>query len=114
MVAYQRLSHHYGWWMQISHDKFQHIVDPSNEISTLMASHWIALSHVMARVSEVELHMISPRPRSIQGEMNLGLTRWLKHLNRHVRSEYAQYNEWPLWVQSQLDKDVTFFAGLSQ
>ena len=45
-----------------------------------------------------------------EGEMDLGMIRWLKFLNNNVDADYKQYNHWPIWIEAQLDKDLTAFG----
>lgn len=42
--------------------------------------------------------------------MDPGFIRWLKHLNARVDYGHQAYNQWPLWVDEQLDRDMTFFG----
>ena len=52
--AYEILCQHYAWWIQMPHDQFQRLVDPANQVATLLASHWIAVKQIMAPVTETE------------------------------------------------------------
>lgn len=99
--------------MQISHQNFAHLIDPSNTTCTLLASHWIALKQIMATITEKEYEAREQPPSKRQEGMDLGMIRWLKHLNSQVPPQWQQYNRWPLWVEAQLDHDITFF-GKSQ
>ncbi|KAI2634238.1 hypothetical protein GGS26DRAFT_552937 [Hypomontagnella submonticulosa] len=109
--AYEILCQHYGWWIQMPHDQFQRLVDPENQVATLLASHWIAIKQVMAPITETEQHVRTQQPaRREEGSMDLGMGRWLKYLNRQVDAEHRQYNGWPMWVEEQLDRDLGFFG----
>ena len=101
----------YGWWMQLSHDEFQHIVDPNNQVCIVLAAHWIALKQIMGTILETELKAGAqpPQPSKERG-ISVGIIRWLKYLNRLVDLEHLAYNQWPLWVEAKLDKDRGFFG----
>lgn len=108
--AYKRLCDHYGWWIQLPHEDFAHLVNPNNAVCTLLGSHWIALKQIGATVTEREFEA---RPQEYQEKdegMDLGMIRWLRYLNRQVEPEYQQYNQWPVWVEAQLKKDLRFFG----
>lgn len=122
--AYELLCKHYGWWIQLPHAQFQRLVDPENQTCTLLAAHWIAIKQIMAPVTETEHRLRAREPRhqnhdqegnsssssKNNGSMNLGMVRWLKYLNRQVDAEHRRHNDWPAWVEEQLDRDPTFFG----
>ncbi|KAI1340121.1 hypothetical protein F5Y15DRAFT_65093 [Xylariaceae sp. FL0016] len=113
--AYQILCRHYGWWMQSSHEKFQRLIDPGNQVCLLLASHWIALKQIMAPITEAE-HRSSSRgasPPERKGGMEVGMVRWLKHINRQIDTEHRVYSAWPVWVEAQLDGDWRVFGKCS-
>ncbi|KAI1816393.1 C6 zinc finger protein [Poronia punctata] len=107
-LAYQILCKHYGWWMQIPHENFQSLIDPSNQTCLLLASHWIALKQIMAVITEAENDHRPGNQKQKQADM--GELRWLKHLNRQIDSDHQQYNQWPVWVEQQLDMDLGYFG----
>ncbi|KAK9798826.1 putative C6 zinc finger protein [Seiridium cardinale] len=107
--AYQILCKHYGWWMQISHENFAHLIDPENATCALLASHWIALKQIMATITEKEYEARAQTPAQEEKGMDLGMIRWLRHINRQVPPEYQQSNQWPVWVEAQLDVDLISF-----
>ncbi|KAI1167187.1 C6 zinc finger protein [Nemania serpens] len=109
-LAYQMLCKHYGWWMQISHENFQSLIDGENQVTLLLASHWIALKQIMATITSVEHKQREKRPKRKDGDLDLGMVRWLRHLNRQVDVEHQRYNQWPLWVEAQLDIDLGYFG----
>ncbi|KUI63216.1 Sterol uptake control protein 2 [Cytospora mali] len=84
--AWKAAGDHYAWWMTLPHSDFARIVDPNDQVFMLLASHWIALKQIMAVITEVE-KTISP-----------------------ITAEFMPYNEWPLWVQAQLERDPDFFG----
>ena len=99
--------------MQLPHDKFQQVIDPRNQVCVLLASHWISIKQVMATITETE-HRFSKRDHAQEmgpdGGPDLGIIRWLKHLNRSVEPEYLAYNPWPMWVEAELDRDRQVFG----
>ncbi|KUI67338.1 Sterol uptake control protein 2 [Cytospora mali] len=68
----------------------------------------IALKQIMAVITEVE-KTISP-PKKIDIYIHHGIGSWLRWLNRQITAEFMPYNEWPLWVQAQLERDPDFFG----
>ncbi|KAM7206272.1 C6 zinc finger protein [Rhypophila sp. PSN 637] len=129
--AYKALTAHYAWWMMLPHDQFERLMDPSNQVALLLATHWIALKQVMAPITEVEKRGFAKVPDSWkedssssggagaggQGkkkaekhDMDVGIIRWLRYLNRSVGREYARYNTWPEWVEGELVKDLGVFG----
>ncbi|RYC60604.1 hypothetical protein CHU98_g5615 [Xylaria longipes] len=109
-LAYQMLCKHYGWWMQIPHKNFQSLVNGENQVCLLLASHWIALKQIMAIITDVEHKQRPQRVKQKDGDMDIGMVRWLKHINKHVDMDHQQYNQWPLWVEVQLDIDLGYFG----
>lgn len=96
--------------MQISHENFQSLIDGENQVTLLLASHWIALKQIMATITSVEHKQREKRPKRKDGDLDLGMVRWLRHLNRQVDVEHQRYNQWPLWVEAQLDIDLGYFG----
>ncbi|KAI1354318.1 C6 zinc finger protein [Xylaria sp. FL0043] len=108
LLAYQMLCKHYGWWMQIPHENFQSLIDGGNQVCLLLASHWISLKKIMATITGVE-HSQRPQHHKRDDE-GMGMVRWLKHINRHIDADHQQYNQWPVWVEAQLDIDLGYFG----
>jgi len=123
--AYKTLRRHYSWWIMLPHDKFRRIIDPTNQVMLLLGTHWIALKQIMAFITECEetasrdmSSAASRRAPSAQDDSNPkttrtidpGMARWLKWLNRQIDAENQIYNTWPLWVEEQLDRDMSFFG----
>jgi hypothetical protein len=96
--------------MQIPHESFQRLIDPANQTCLLLASHWIALKQIMAIITEIEYHHRPEQATRTNGERDLGELRWLKHLNRQIDADHQHYNRWPVWVERQLDMDLTYFG----
>lgn len=97
--------------MMLPHDKFQRLVDPSNQVTLLLASHWIALEQTMATICEAERKGAAKTPNKSPGAgVSLRSIGWLRYLNAQVDAEHLVYNEWPMWVEEQLERDLGFFG----
>jgi hypothetical protein len=95
----------------LPHEQFRHIIDPNSQVCVLLASHWIALKQIMAIITEKEgLASGEALKKQNEGDIELGIIRWLKHLNGLVDADHAGYNQWPMWVEAQLDRDRSFFG----
>ncbi|KAL1884333.1 hypothetical protein VTK73DRAFT_27 [Phialemonium thermophilum] len=110
--AYKAMTQHYAWWMMLPHEQFQRVIDTTNQVNILLASHWIALTQIMAMITEKEFEVgTRARPPGLY-ESDVGMSRWLKNLNASIDKDHAVYNQWPVWVSRQLDHDPRFFARL--
>jgi len=108
--AYLALTEHYGWWMMLPHEKFQRLVDPSNQVAVLLSAHWVAFEQTMAKICEAEQRAASKMPKRSDAGVSTGNVGWLKYLNAQVDLEHLAYNEWPMWVEAQLGRDPRFFG----
>jgi hypothetical protein len=124
--AYKANSQAYGWWMLLPHASFQELINQDNQTILLLHSHWIALSQIMVLITDQEYAVRAKEPRhsptdghSPQSQQQLqqggqdnnpGFHRWLRHLNGMVDYEHQMYNQWPMWVEEQLQKDAGFFG----
>lgn len=81
-----------------------------NQVMLLLHSHWIALSQIMAFINEQEFAAREKRPSQEEGPRDPGFIRWLKYLNSRIDYNNSRYNQWPQWVDAQLDKDITIFG----
>lgn len=111
-LAYFALTEHYGWWMMLPHAKFQPLVDPNNQVALLLNAHWVALEQIMAPICEAELKVSAAMSggRSSKTGASLGNIRWLRYINAQIDAEHRMYNEWPMWVEAQLARDITYFG----
>ncbi|WYZ37504.1 hypothetical protein EsH8_II_001010 [Colletotrichum jinshuiense] len=107
--AYQALQKHYGWWIQLPHEKFQRVIDMNNWTMVLLASHWVALKQIMAFITNAE-HECREKEPPQENTVDLGIIRWLGYLNKRVDQEHLIYNQWPMWVENQLNRDLGFFG----
>ena len=98
--------------MMLPHGQFQRLVDPTNQAALLLGSHWIALEQIMAVICEVERRSAAAKrpPETPGGGISAGNVSWLKYLNSQIDDEHRRYNEWPMWVSAQLDRDLGFFG----
>ncbi|KAG6360235.1 hypothetical protein INS49_011291 [Diaporthe citri] len=110
--AYKAMGDHYSWWIMLPHEEFSRIVDPSDQVFTLLAANWIAIKQIMAVITEVEKEW--SQKQSDKGNVDEGMGRWLRHLNRQVEPDFVRYNQWPMWVQAQLENDPCFFGKASR
>ncbi|KAH7321107.1 hypothetical protein B0I35DRAFT_477623 [Stachybotrys elegans] len=110
--AYRANSKQYGWWMLLPHSMFQELINFSNQTIVLLHAHWIALSQIMAFITQQEYEARDKHPRCTQEQDSVdpGFIRWLKNLNSRVDYEHQAYNQWPMWVDQQLDADISFFG----
>ncbi|KAF4510816.1 hypothetical protein G6O67_002679 [Ophiocordyceps sinensis] len=108
--AYKANSREYAWWMMLPHASFQHLINLERQTIVLLHTHWIALTQIMAFIHEREYDVSEKRPPKQDNSMDPGFIRWLKHLNARVDYGHQAYNQWPLWVDEQLDRDMTFFG----
>ncbi|KAI8263235.1 Sterol uptake control protein 2 [Colletotrichum sp. SAR 10_98] len=80
-IAYRMISKHYGWWIQLPHDKFQRVIDMSNMTMILLATHWIAAQLVMASVTKAEhecREKAPPKKETDNPEDTGSIVRWLR------------------------------------
>ncbi|KAF4824717.1 hypothetical protein CGCTS75_v009998 [Colletotrichum tropicale] len=113
--AYRMISKHYGWWIQLPHDKFQRVIDMSNITMVLLATHWIAAQLVMASVTKAEhecREKAPPKNETDNPEDTGSIVRWLRFLNRQIDHGHLIYNQWPVWVEDQMSRDHFFFTKI--
>ncbi|KAM0564525.1 hypothetical protein ACHAPJ_000739 [Fusarium lateritium] len=112
--AYKAYTAQYGWWMLLPHDTFQALIDPDNQVMMLLHSHWIAINEIMAPINGQERNVSDKYPPEREGKPDLdpGFARWLKYLNANIDLEHQIYNQWPMWVEEQMDRDITFFGKI--
>jgi hypothetical protein len=101
----------YAWWMMLPHHIFQELINPNNQVVMLLHAHAIALTLVMAFIFAQEREASDHKPPPSPNEpMDPGFGRWLKFINSRIDYEHQMYNQWPMWVEEQLDRDITFFG----
>ena len=92
------------------HSIFQELINPDNQLMTVLHAHWIALTEIMSFITQQEHEVRRKQPEIANHHIDPGFIRWLKFLNAGVDYEHQTYNQWPMWVDEQLDKDITFFG----
>ncbi|KAL5083394.1 hypothetical protein Trisim1_001498 [Trichoderma cf. simile WF8] len=109
--AYKANSRQYAWWMLLPHASFQELINSKNQVIILLHTHWIALSQIMAFINEQEYEVREKHPAQQESSrIDPGFIRWLKYLNAKVNQGHQMFNQWPKWVDEQLDIDITFFG----
>ena len=94
----------------LPHNVFQELISPGNQVVMLLHAHWISLAQIMVFVTAQE-YEVSERSTPEPGKpIDPGFVRWLKYLNARVDYEHQIYNQWPMWVEQQLERDITFFG----
>ncbi|RGP66393.1 hypothetical protein FSPOR_6771 [Fusarium sporotrichioides] len=114
--AYKAYTAQYGWWMLLPHDTFQALIDPDNQVMLLLHTHWVAINEIITPISRQDRNVSSKYPpdqREAKPDLDPGFSRWLKYLNQSIDLEHQIYNQWPMWVEEQLDGDVTFFGRVA-
>lgn len=96
--------------MMLPHSSFQELLDLRRQTIVLLHTHWIALAQIMGFITEREYDLRQKQPIGQENDMEPGMARWLKYLNARVDGGHQVYNEWPVWVDQQLDRDMTFFG----
>lgn len=96
----------------MSHASFQEVINMDNQLMMLLHAHWIALSQIMTFISAQEYEVRVKQPQLTEKETTIdpGFLRWLKYINARVDYEHQIYNQWPMWVEEMLDKDISFFG----
>lgn len=79
---------------------------------TLVFFPGISIKQIMAVITEVEKEW--SRKKNDKGNVDEGMGKWLRYLNRQVEPGFVRYNSWPMWVQAQLERDPCFFGKASR
>ena len=96
--------------MMLPHAKFQPLVDPNNQVALVLGAHWVALEQIMAPICEAENKVSASRGRSSKTGASLGNIRWLRYINAQIDAEHRPFNQWPMWVEAQLARDLACFG----
>jgi hypothetical protein len=96
--------------MMLPHNVFQELIAPNNQIMLLLHVHWISLMQIMIPITQQEYEVRERQPPEDGQPIDPGFIRWLKYLNARVDYEHQMYNQWPMWIEAQLDRDTTFFG----
>lgn len=95
--------------MMLPHNIFQELISPDNQVIMLLHSHWIALSQIMIFITQQEYEVREKVPQRDK-PLDPGFIRWLRYLNARIDYEHQVYNQWPIWVDEQLNRDISFFG----
>ncbi|KAL2160212.1 hypothetical protein VTH06DRAFT_1385 [Thermothelomyces fergusii] len=94
----------------LPHDQFRRLIDPGNQVAVLLGAHWVAFEQIMATICQAEQKAAAKMPNRSGAGVSLGNIGWLRYLNRQVDRDHRPYNEWPMWVEEQLNRDPRFFG----
>ncbi|OAA72519.1 hypothetical protein ISF_01592 [Cordyceps fumosorosea ARSEF 2679] len=123
--VYTSVMGHFIWWQGLPFDQFQRIIDMTNQVNVLLATHWVALMMAMAflRKASVKINDDSKKKvdASVRGSKGASARAkedgkctepwyyWLVCMNRWITYDYRKFNAWPQWVQDRLDEDALYF-----
>lgn len=94
--------------MMLPHDTFEALINPDNQVIMLLHSHWIAINEIMTPITGQERQVaVKCSERDTEPDIDPGFARWLKYINAHIDYEHQIYNQWPMWIEEQLDRDIT-------
>ena len=97
--------------MLLPHQRFQELINPNHQVMILLHAHWVALNEIMAFILQQENKARDQKhSRQSQCDIDPGFQRWLKWYNAHVDYEHQIYNQWPMWVEEQVEQDVSYFG----
>jgi hypothetical protein len=109
-AAYKAHTQQYAWWMMLPHNVFQELISPGNQVMMLLHTHWISIAQIMTFITDQENQLREKHPPEMDKPIDPGFIRWLRYLNARIDYEYQIYNQWPMWVDQQLERDITFFG----
>lgn len=90
----------------MSHEEFQHFIDPANEVGQLLQSHFIAVQFLL---SPITIREMGER----KGEKPIDDTcHWLGPIHRRVTPRMREFFEWPISVAEGV-RTGSFFEELS-
>lgn len=95
--------------MMLPHNIFQELISQDNQVMLLLHTHWIALAQIMVFITQQE-YEVSGKSHRKDEPIDPGFLRWLRYLNARIDYEHQMYNQWPIWVDDQLERDITFFG----
>lgn len=123
LTVYEAIMGHFIWWGTLPFEQFQSVIDLSDQVNILLATHWISLHMVMAFLSTASVKVnddSKPASESSNKTEERPINkpperwfRWLVCLNGWVNEPHALYNSWPQWVQRMLQQDGRYFHPIS-
>lgn len=115
---------HFIWWQSLPFDAFQRIIDLTDQVNIILATHWVAIMMAMGFLRKASMKVNDdskkkeeraqgPQGASAEAREKGKCTEpwyyWLACMNRWVDDSYKKFNVWPQWVQEKLDEDALFF-----
>ncbi|TQW02851.1 Gal4-like transcriptional regulator [Cordyceps javanica] len=124
--VYTSVMGHFLWWSSLPFDEFQRIIDMTDQVNVLLATHWVALMMTMAFLRKASSKINddskkqsdAPAPQGLRGAKAQAKDDgkctepwyyWLVCMNGWITGDYRKFNAWPHWVQDRLDEDATYF-----
>lgn len=112
---------HFIWWQSLPFEDFQRVIDMTNQVNVLLASHWVAMMMAMSFLHAASIKVNEDSKKRYKGITSARTAAqekgkctepwyyWLVCLNRWVNEEHKRFNLWPQWVQERLDEDAQYF-----
>lgn len=94
----------FAWTM--SHEDFQHFINPANEIGQLLQSHFVAVQLLLTPITVHEMGDRKPE------KPNNGVNRWLGAILERVSPQMREFFEWPISVAEGVETG-SFYEELS-
>lgn len=123
--VYTSVMGHFIWWQSLPFQEFQRIIDMTDQVNILLATHWVALMMAMSflRKASMKINEESKRKPEMQEKGRGGASSqakkkgmctepwyyWLACMNRWIKDDYRKFNTWPQWVQDRLDENAVYF-----
>lgn len=116
---------HFLWWGGLPFDEFQRIIDMTDQVNILLATHWVSLMMVMSFLKRASTRVNDDSKKQAEGERHGIKTAiaeakekgqctepwfyWLVCMNGWVTDDYLKFNTWPQWVQERLEENAQYF-----
>ena len=91
---------------KMSHEDFQHFIDPANEVGQLLQSHFVAVQLLLSPISVHELG--DRKPESPNNESS----GWLGAIHQRITPRMRKFFEWPISVAEGV-RTGSFYTELS-
>jgi hypothetical protein len=97
----------YGMFAHImTHDEFQHFINPTNEIGQLLQAHFVAVQILLSPITAREMGDRKPEKPSNESK------RWLGAILDRVSPQMQEFFEWPTYVAKGVETG-SFYTELS-
>jgi hypothetical protein len=103
MEMYEKISY------KMSHEDFQHFIDPANEVGQLLQSHFVAVQYLISPISIHEMGERKPEPTINESSQG---SRWLGAIHQRVTPRMREFFEWPISVVEGL-RTGSFYTELT-